>query len=200
MDVPMEGSRVVGEAAAGDAALVARIRAGEVAAETELVRRYTRAVIAVAQHRLRHEENARDVAQETFIVVLERLRGAGIEDPARLAGFVRQTAVNVAIGELRKQTRQRTDTDSEAIAFCVDEHAGPIALLERGQLAQLVRRLINELPIERDRDLLRRHYMLDEEKAALCVAFGLTEPHFDRVIHRARQRLRELAEVMYAQV
>ena len=192
----------VGEAGsqvdAADALLVARVRAGEAAAENELVRRFTRPILAVAQNRLGHAENARDVAQETFIVVLDRLRTEGLDDPTRLAGFVRQTAINLATGVLRKQQRQRTASASDVIDSVIDDCAGPFAKLEQEELAGIVRSLVGELGVERDRQLLWKHYVLDQDKHTLCEEFALSEEHFDRVVHRARHRLRMLAQARQA--
>jgi len=177
-----------------DARLAARVRAGDASAESDLMRRFMRPVLAVAQHRMGHAENAWDVVQETLIVVLERLRRGEIEDPTRLAGFVRQTAVNVALGLLRKQRRQRTDTAGDDLFVIADECANPFAKLERAEIVALVHDLVEEMPVERDRMLLWRHYVLDEDKAALCGEFALSDEHFDRVLHRARSRLRAIAE------
>lgn len=184
--------------AGSEADLIARVRAGDRSAETEIIRRYNRAVLAVARQRLRNAEDARDVAQETFVVVLKRLRSEGIDDPRAMAAFVRQTAANLAIGERRKQDRRRTDADSEFVASVIDESGGPLALLEREQIRELVHRLIRDMTVERDRELLWRHYVLAEDKDLLCREFSLSEEHFDRVVHRARHRLRELVEASYA--
>jgi len=178
----------------GDVELVERVTAGDRVAEFELVRRFTRPLIALLTQRLRQPELARDLVQETFIIAFERLRHEGLDDPGKLAGFLRQTAVNLAIGERRKSARRRTDNDSEGIAAIVDDAAGPLALLEQLQTATLVRALIADLPVERDRDLLWRHYVLDHNKQMLCDEYALSVEHFDRVLHRARLRLRELAE------
>lgn len=85
-----------------DAALVARIAAGDRQAETALVRRYSRAVRALLEQRVRSRETASDLVQETFIVVIARIRDSGIHDPSRIAGFLRQTAINLANSEKRK--------------------------------------------------------------------------------------------------
>ena len=177
-----------------DVELVERVAAGDRDAEIALVQRYTRPLVAVLTQRLRQPELARDLVQETFIIAFERLRREGLDDPGTLAGFLRQTAVNLAIGERRKSARQRTDVDSEGIDAIVDDAAGPMALLERLQTAELLRDLIGDLPVPRDRELLWRHYVLDHDKQMLCDEYGLSVEHFDRVLHRARLRLRELVE------
>lgn len=177
-----------------DAELAARVARGDSAAMTALVRRYTRAVMTVLQKRLRQTELALDLTQETFLIAFERLRSDGIDDPDRLAGFLRQTAINLAIGEQRKINRRRTEADDKSIASAVDETAGPAVLLEREQVGGMVRRLIGELPMQRDRELLWRYYVLGHDKEQLCRDFVLGVEHFDRVLHRARSRLRELVE------
>jgi RNA polymerase sigma-70 factor, ECF subfamily len=47
--------------------------------------------------------------------------------------------------------------------------------------------------VPRDRRLLRGYYVLDQDKEALCQELELSQEHFDRVLHRARARFRELA-------
>lgn len=178
-----------------DAELAARVARGDRAAETLLVLRYTRAVLAVLHKRLPQQpELARDLAQDTFIIAFARLRGEGIDDPERLAGFLRKTAIHLVIGELRKAARRRTDADSGSIADTLDEAAGPAAMLEREQTNHIVRHVIAEMPVARDRDLLWRYYVLEHDKVSLCNAFTLSFEHFDRVVHRARIRFKELVE------
>ena len=41
-------------------------------------------------------------------------------------------------------------------------------------------------------EILRRNYINDEDKTELCRLFELPEDHFDRVISRARSRLRKV--------
>jgi RNA polymerase sigma-70 factor (ECF subfamily) len=60
--------------------------------------------------------------------------------------------------------------------------------------AETVRRLIRELPTDRDRQLLLRYYVSEEEKESLCADLGLDSLHFNRVLFRARQRFKEILE------
>lgn len=177
-----------------DSDLAARVARGDRQAETTFVRRYERAVTLVLQQQRLQPDKVHDLAQETFIVVIGRMRDNGIHDPDRIGGFLRQTAINLATGELRKQVRQRTDTDNDSIEFMVDQGLGPPDNLELAQLAAMIDQLMRELPRERDRVLLRRFLVLQEDKAALCAMYSLTSEHFDRVLHRARLRLRELLD------
>jgi len=66
--------------------------------------------------------------------------------------------------------------------------------LEVDQWARLVKQLLQQVPLARDRELLVRFYLDEESKQELCQAFGLTELHFNRVIHRARDRFKDLLQ------
>lgn len=172
--------------------LVGRIRSGDRRAETELVRRFSRAILFILRRRTGDDEGARDLFQETFIVALRQLRDGQLQDPGALPAFMRQVALNLARGEGRKSERRQTDNDLEAIERAADAAMSAQATLEREERIRLVRQLIADLPVPRDRELLLRYYVTDEDKDTICTALGLGTEHFDRVLHRARRRLREL--------
>lgn len=176
-----------------DSDLAARVARGDRQAETTFVRRHQRAVALVLQARVQ-PDRVHDLTQETFIVVIGRMRDNGINDPNRIGGFLRQTAINLANSDRRKYLRQRTDTDNDSIEVVVDEALGPADSVELDQLVSTINGLMDELPMRRDRELLQRYLVNEEDKFALCREYGLTSEHFDRVLHRARVRLKELLD------
>ena len=64
--------------------------------------------------------------------------------------------------------------------------------LDDGPLASRVWDIIEELPTERDREVMRRFYLNEEDKASICADLHLSANHFDKVAFRARQRMRVL--------
>jgi hypothetical protein len=50
------------------------------------------------------------------------------------------------------------------------------------------------MPVARDREVLVRFYLDDQDREKICRELGLSEEHFNRVIFRARNRFRELVE------
>lgn len=182
------------EGAARDASLAARIHAGEHAAEGELVTRYRNGLVALLRRWTRDRALAEDLAQEALLVAIERLRSRPLDDAAKLGAFLRGTAHNLAVAAQRRTARRQTSTASEFIDEFVDASADPLAAAERAQEAQLIQRLISELAVPRDRDLLYRHYVAGEPKSRICDELGLDPVHFNRVLHRARVRLRELLD------
>ena len=170
--------------------LVRRIASGDSSAEGELVERYSRGVLYLLRRLA--PELADDLHQETFRIALERLRRRELDEPEGLAGFLRGIARNLVIGERRKNARRRTEADEEELAQAVNPAPGQLSAVLLDEEAETVRQLIRELPTERDRQLLLRFYVTEEDKESLCADLGLDSLHFNRVLFRARQRFKEL--------
>jgi RNA polymerase sigma factor (sigma-70 family) len=178
--------------AAEAAALVARVGRGEAAAEQAFVLRYRRGLVLLLRHWCRDPALAEDLAQEALLITLQRLRTGSLAEPEHLQAFLRRTAHNLLIAGQRRDARRQTSTLGDALPDLPDERGGPEADWTDAHLAQLVRQVVAELPVARDRELLRRHYLEDEDRESLCAEFDLDALHLNRVLHRARTRLRDL--------
>lgn len=55
-----------------------------------------------------------------------------------------------------------------------------------------MRKVIQELGTSRDREILLRFYIAEEDKERISSDFGLSSLQFNRVLHRARERYREI--------
>jgi RNA polymerase sigma-70 factor, ECF subfamily len=174
--------------------LARRIAAGDASAEEELVQRYSRGILYLLRRLGAPPELADDLHQETFRIVLERLRSRRLDDPAGLAAFLRGTARNLVTAERRKAARRRTDPDEGELERAVNPSPSQLSAVLLDEEAETVRRLIGELPTDRDRQLLLRFYVAEEEKEDICTDLGLDSLHFNRVLFRARQRFKELLE------
>jgi RNA polymerase sigma-70 factor (ECF subfamily) len=64
---------VIDSQATTDAALITRVRDGDVAAYATVVHRHMRAAFGIAYHVLQHREDAEDVVQQAFMAALTRL-------------------------------------------------------------------------------------------------------------------------------
>lgn len=158
-----------------------------------------RGVLLVLRQLVHDPTLAEDLCSEAIRIVLERLQREPLEDPAKLPAFLAQTARNLAIAEWRKSSRRRTVTGEDvAIAAHADENASAGESIQQRQRAEAVRGVLAEMTTPRDRELLVRYYLHDEDKAAICRGLGLTDAHFNRVIFRARERFRALLETRYA--
>ena len=182
-----------GPAADPDAPLLAAaIARGDRAAEDRFVRRYGPGLTAILRVRCSDPELCKDLAQEALQVALLRLRAGKVEQPEALAGFLRGTALNLLANELRRSERRLADASSDWMDELQGEGDDPAARVESDDLVRTMRETIGGLKVARDRELLWRYYVDQAPKEALCESLSLSSEHFDRVLHRARLRLREL--------
>jgi len=172
-----------------------RIREGDVSAESELIRQFEPGLRVLLRRRTGGDHGLlQDLVQETLLVVIQRLRGVGIDDPQKLAAFAAQTARNLAIASLRKAERQKTDVDSEATERKPDSSRSVEAQTGDLEAALAVRALLRELPQARDRLMLKRFYLEDHDKEHICQEMQLTEAAFNQALSRARRRFRQILE------
>lgn len=178
------------------ARLVRRIRAGEGAAEAELVERFRRGLVLVLRRRSGDPALAEDLAQETLALVLEKVRSGGVKQPERLAGFVHGTARHLLLAHRRKSGRfvalEEGPGGDAPGTEARPADPGQLTDLVRREDARLVRRLLGELAVPRDREVLFRFYLSDEPREAICRSLDIDPGHFRRVLFRARERLRQL--------
>ena len=174
--------------------LAHRIRAGDRQAEGDLVRRLTQGITQIAIKLTGNFALSQEICQETLIVILTRLRTQGLDEPEKLPAFVAQTARNLISAERRKQRRRKTDTGQDSIEEVPDISAAQDKDLEREAAAAAIRKVLLEMSSQRDRTLLVRYYLHDEEKEVICKDLGMTESNFNLVLFRARARFLELLE------
>ena len=169
-----------------------RIGQGDRRAEEEFVRYYQRGLVYLLKRRTGDPQLALDLAQDTFRIAIEKLRQSPIEQVDRVGAYLRGTALNLLSADRRKNTRRATTADSDAVGAVADAAAGPFDHVSSEQVQRVVRMLLNELPVERDREILIRTYLEDQDKSLICEALGVDSAHYNRVLFRAKQRFREL--------
>jgi len=174
--------------------LVRRILAGDRQAEDELVERYSRGVEIIIR-RLAGDGAIDDLYQETFRIVLEKLRKGALREPEKLSGFVCGVARNLVIEHFRQIRRQESLSESEEAAVLLPTMPDQLTELLRKERAAHVRQILSEMRNERDAQVLFRFYIAEDEKERICADLELSSLHFNRVLHRARARYRELYQV-----
>jgi RNA polymerase sigma-70 factor, ECF subfamily len=148
---------------------------------------------ALILRRVRDPEVAADILQDAAVTTLEKLRSGQISHPENMGGYLYRVALN----HLRNHRRKDRTAVSDSLGL--DELPDAEADTDwenigRPQWAAAARRTLDEMPVARDREVLRRFYLGDEDKDQICRELQLSEEHFNRVIFRARNRFRELLE------
>lgn len=176
------------------AQLVERIGQGDRQAEELFAQRYRGGIqVLVRRHCRPNDPQVDDLSQDVIVIVLEHLRARALDNPGALQAYIRSTVTFVTAAEYRKRGRRGDTLPIEAAAetAATDD---PSSTLASAQLARRVAELLGQLPVARDRELLRQFYVLERSKDDVCRDLGIEPSHFHRVAYRARERMREILE------
>jgi RNA polymerase sigma-70 factor (ECF subfamily) len=174
--------------------LVQRIRAGERAVEDALVRQYSRGVQFVISQSVSDWSVVEDLYQECFRMVLEKVRAGEVNEPDRLSGFICSLARNIVIEYFRKTSRRENyhaTADEQAIPSREPSQLDRLLREEKGLLA---RRVLDALPSDRDRSVLYRFYIAEDDREEICADLGIEATLLNQILCRARQRYKSLFE------
>ncbi len=171
--------------------LVSRIECGDAFAESELVERYSRSIKLILLKRTGSIQLANDLCQDTFVIILKKLRAGDLKNPRSLSAFIRQTAVNISIDHFRKEKRY-IHQDDGTISLHHSHRDHKAREIDNKTTRAVLEDALDKLAMSRDREILRRFYLADEDKNEICRDLELSSTHFDRVLYRAKQRMRAL--------
>ncbi|MBI4728238.1 MAG: sigma-70 family RNA polymerase sigma factor [Acidobacteria bacterium] len=172
-------------AAPEDAALVARHLAGDPHAFGEIVARYERQVWAVALRMCGEPEDARDVAQETFVSAMRGLRAFRAD--ARLSTWLHRIAVNASLDLLRRRGRRETRALDD-VCDRPDPGPGPEESAERAERAGAVRAALARLSPDH-RATIVLHDLEQLGYSEIAGVLGIPLGTVKSRIHRARLEL-----------
>ena len=143
----------------------------------------------------RNPETAADILNGAIAKTLEHLQANRISNPEQIAGWVYRVALNDLRNHRRNMNTRGGINDAEEVLGTIAGEGDASDGVVESKLASLVRQIIEQLPTERDRLIIKRFYLDEADKEQICREQGnLSTLHFDRVIHRARQRMKELME------
>lgn len=165
---------------------------GDSTADDDLVSRYNQGVSIIVARIVKSRPATEDVSQETFKIVLEKIKHGDVRDPERLSGFVCGIARNTAINYLRRARKTASLEEVVNTEQIPDPAPSQLDNILSREKAFIVRRVISELKRERDREVLFRYFIAEEDKDGICRELNLTRPQFNRVVFRAIARFKEL--------
>lgn len=184
-----------------DAVLVERAKQGDLDAFEALATRYERRVYSLALRMLRHEQDAEDVTQQTFMSVLEHLSTFRAE--SSFATWLMRIATHAALKIIRKRRgldtvslEEATETQDtyENVAhpeYIADWRESPGRLVQSNETKMLIDEALAKLD-----DKHRMIFLLrDVEGLSIqetAEALGLSEANVKVRLLRARLQLREM--------
>ena len=131
-----------------EAALIERVRAGDVAAFSGLVQRHMRAAFGIAYHVLQHREDAEDAVQQAFMAALARIDSFDITRP--FGPWFARVVLNHARSARRARTRVARRQVEPIDTLDPSPSASPERAAEDSEIRDRVRAAVATLP-ERQR-------------------------------------------------
>jgi len=165
---------------------------GESRAEEEMVERYKDGVSIIIGQIIHSRSATEDLSQETFMKAITKIRHGELREPVRLSGFICGIAKFLALEYVRKGRRLINQEEVGKAEQIADPAPSQLERLCQQEKCDAVRQVLNELKVERDRNVLRRYYIEEEDKDSICGDLGLTATQFSRIIFRALERYRKL--------
>jgi RNA polymerase sigma-70 factor (ECF subfamily) len=179
-----------------EADLVAKAKAGDADAFTDLVNQYERRVFRMAKQITQNDEDAEDVLQETFLKAYSHLDD--FQGNSKFYTWLVRIAVNEALMKLRKRRSDKTvpldepiDTGEDVVAREVAVWAdNPEQRYSREEMADILEEAVQSLkPAYRTVFVLRDIEEMSIEETA--EALGLSISAVKSRLLRARLQLRE---------
>ena len=164
------------------------------AIESLIAKQYTGLRLLILR-RTGDAEVAADLLNEAACTAWEKWQAGLIQRPEEIGGYIFQVAMNL-LRNHRRSVAERSDRRAapEVLGSLPDATEATDRWLEK-KVALQVKRILQELRTPRDREILTRFYLQDQDKDAICRDLSLDADQFDKVLHRARGRLKELIEL-----
>lgn len=145
-----------------DQELVQAYIKGDHSAIEVLINRHRSKVYTYILLTIKNQQLAEDLFQETFIKVIQSLRGGKYKDNGKFLSWVIRIAHNLIIDHFRKEKQMNaiSNDDSEIDLFNSKKlsDSNIEELIIHGQIKSEIRTLINELPEDQREVVLLRHY------------------------------------------
>lgn len=154
------------------------------AAEAELCRRYVRRLTAFGRRRLGSPDEARDLAQDSLLLTLQKLRAGEVREPEKIGSFLFGVARSLAGTHHRKSARIETfDPEERELVADSFELPDPFA-------RERVSGCLEGLP-ERQRTVLLMSFYAERTSDEIARSLGLTGGNVRVLRHRGVAKLRD---------
>lgn len=137
---------------------------------------------------------ASDVLNDAVCITCEKWRDGKLARPGEIGGYIYQVAVNL-LRNRRRVVVERADrrADPAILDSLANDEQSQDEVFE-SKIAAQVHDIICSMDSHRDRVVLVRFYLDEEDKETICRDLGLAPSQFIKILHRARSRLRQLLE------
>jgi RNA polymerase sigma-70 factor (ECF subfamily) len=169
-----------------DEQVVARVRAGDIAAFELVMRRYNQRIYRVVRAIVRDEDETVDVMQSAYLNAIAHIQG--FSGKARFATWLTRIAVHEALGRLRQRKRTQPLNELDEDSGMASPGPGPEDQVGSRELRGLLERAVDSLP-EAFRTTFVLRSIENLSVAETAEVLGIPEETVKTRHHRARERL-----------
>src|SRR5688572_24342720 len=178
--------------------LVRRVRAGDSCAMEELYHLFSTGIRFYLCRQL-GPQDLDDKVHDIFLIITQSIQRGDLREPERLMGYVRtivrrQVAAYIEIAV----NARRNHSDADFSLTLSDQHPNPERRLIAAEATAVALSLLKSLH-KRDREVLIRFYLKEQNPEQICHEMKLSETQFRLIKSRAKARFGELGKRRMAQ-
>ncbi len=178
--------------------LVDAVLAGNKSAYRELINRHRRLVEVIVARMVANEEDRRDLAQEIFVKVYERLDQ--FQRTAKFSTWISRVAINTCLNHLEKKRVPLYEdevTNETTVDDCQLDTESPHEFAEDRNLAVRLSEEIDRLPVLQG-TILSLYHLQEMSYTEISGLMKLPEGTVKSYLHRARNLLKRRLSDKYA--
>ena len=131
-----------------------------------------------------------DLCHETFIIAIEKIKKGDLREHEKLSGFMVGIARVISLAYLRGPQNREIGIDESGDLNDINPNQHDHLLRE--EITTITRQTIDSLKSARDREVLYRFYIEEDDKEKICSDLRLTNSQFNVVLYRAKKQFEKL--------
>jgi RNA polymerase sigma-70 factor (ECF subfamily) len=156
---------------------------------TTLIKVHYSGLINLVGGLVKSKDLAAEMVHQAIAITLEHIKAGRIGSTDHIPGYVYKTCQNLLRNHRRSMSnRPELRADPAYLETLPDDEQ--VDFSDQQRIKESVRFALRSLS-SRDRDVVMRFYLYDEDKDVICRDFQLSSITFNKIISRARQRLKD---------
>jgi len=178
-----------------DSFYIAKVLEGDVASFSYLVDRYQDMVYGLALKMLRNEEDAEEMAQDSFVKAYRSL--ASYRQQSKFSTWLYRITYNGCISLMRKRKLEVRSMDEQQLSDRDEARLNDQLMeMDKAMVEKLLQEAMEKLP-ELEQVLITLYYYEEQKVEEISHITGLTESNVKVKIHRARKKMYDLLHQSY---
>jgi len=178
-----------------DSFYIAKVLEGDVASFSYLVDRYQDMVYGLALKMLRNEEDAEEMAQDSFVKAYRSL--TSYRQQSKFSTWLYRITYNGCISLMRKRKLEVRSMDEQQLSDRDEARLNEQLMeMDKALVAKLLQEAMEKLPVL-EQVLITLYYYEEQKVEEISHITGLTESNVKVKIHRARKKMYDLLYQSY---